>query len=224
MCKRFVHHLSWSEVVGLYRLIDAPAPPTGFRARYNIAPGQSVLVVAQGDHGMEARMMRWGFIPARAKTKPRMTPINVRAETVATSRLFRSAFRVRRCLVPASGFYEWQKQPGKRKGPYWLGMRDGRPFSIAGIWEPSHGDDASDTFALITTEPNSLTATFHQRMPVIVAQGDYDAWMRAEASAVQNLMRPYPAEAMKTYPLGKRVNDPQNDDPALLFPATPEAV
>jgi len=126
LCRRFTNLLTWPEVVDLYRLTDVLEPPAGFCASYNIAPGQSALVVAQGDHGPEARMMRWGLITAWAKTKPGMTPINARSKTIARSRISRSAFRVRRCLVPASGFYEWQKQPGGREQPYWLGMR-GRP-------------------------------------------------------------------------------------------------
>jgi putative SOS response-associated peptidase YedK len=222
MCRRFTHHLTWRLVVNLYRLTDAPEPPAGFRASYNIAPSQSVLVIAYGDHGLEARMMRWGFIPARAPSKPSVTPINARGETVATSRVFKSAFRVRRCLVPASGFYEWQKQPGGGKLPYWLGMRDGRDFSIAGIWERWHGGEdgaAIDTFALITTEPNSLAAKIHNRMPVIVAQGDHDAWLIAEASAAQNLIRPYRAEAMKAYPISTRINSLKNNSPDIIKPA-----
>jgi len=222
MCRRFTQLLTWRLVVDLYRLTDAPEPPAGFRASYNIAPRQNVLVVGRGNHGPEARMMRWGFIPAWAKTKPSETRINARGETVASSRVFKSAFKVRRCLVPSCGFYEWQEQPGGGKQPYWLSMRDGRAFSIAGIWERWHpeGSEPVETFALITIEPNSLAAEVHNRMPLIVAQGDYEAWLTAEAPNAQNLIRPYPAEAMKAYPISTRVNSPKNNDPALIEPAS----
>jgi putative SOS response-associated peptidase YedK len=220
MCGRFTHLLTWPQIVRLYRLSDAPEPPAGFQPSYNIAPSQQVLVIGRGEHGPEARMMRWGFIPAWSKTKPAVTPINVRGETVASSGMFRSAFKVRRCLVPASGFYEWRKQPGRGKQPYWVGMTDGGPFSMAGIWERWHGEsgEAVNSFALITTEPNELAGAIHDRMPVIIAPTDYEAWLTVEARDAQNLIRPYPAAAMKAYPISTRVNSPNNNDPSIIEP------
>jgi putative SOS response-associated peptidase YedK len=221
MCGRFVLTLTWAQIAELYRLAYPSEPPSGFRTSYNIAPSQQVLVIGRGDHGPEPRMMRWGFIPAWAKERPSAAPINARGEAVASSRMFQAAFKVRRCLVPASGFFEWQKQPAGGKQPYWVGMKDDAPFSIAGIWERwsgGKGAEPVDSFAVLTTEPNAVTAPIHDRMPVIIAPSEYEAWLTVDSGQAKELIRPYPPEAMKAYPISTRVNSPGNDDPAIISP------
>lgn len=167
-------------------------------------------------------MMRWGLIPSWSKVRPAKPYINAKGETVATLSSFRAAFKVRRCLVPCSGFYEWQKQPGGKKQPYWIGMKDGSPFSLAGIWEawtdPETGE-IIETFAIITTEPNEIMEPLHDRMPVIIAPADYDAWLTVEADKAQDLLGPYPADLMKAYPVS---TSPRNNSPDLIQPMEPE--
>jgi putative SOS response-associated peptidase YedK len=236
MCGRYTHLLTWPQIVHLYGLTSGeggggddgggppPPEPEGHEPSYNVAPGQMVLIIGRGGRGREARMMRWGFIPSWTK-EPWQRPSKARADTVATAKLFRNAFQMRRCLVPSSGFYEWQKQPGGKKQPYWIGMKDESPFSFAGIWEawtdPKTGE-IIETFCVITTEPNEVTAPIHDRMPVVIAPADYDAWLTVEANKAQDLLRPYPAELMKAHPVSTKVNSPRNSSPDLIEPMEPD--
>jgi putative SOS response-associated peptidase YedK len=198
--------------------------PPEFQPRYSVAPTQNVLVVRAGDaegarparHG---DLLRWGLVPHWAQDPSvgnRM--INARAETAAQRPAFRDAMRRRRCLIPADGFYEWQKQEGgKRKQPYLIRMKGDRPFGFAGLWESwGRGDEPLETFTILTTSPNELVAPIHDRMPVIIAPEDYDRWLnpRFAASDVTDLLRPYPAGEMQVQPVGTQVNNPRNDDPS----------
>ena len=138
---------------------------------------------------------------------------------VATAPAFRAAFKKRRCLLPASGIYEWKKLKDRSKQPYLIGMRDGAPFSFAGLWERwDKGEAPIETFT-ITGEPNSLVADIHNRMPVILDPDDYDAWLTAADTAIpQAMLQPFPAQLMQAYPVSKRVNSPKNDDADLMAP------
>jgi len=148
--------------------------------------------------------------------------INARAETAPEKPAFRSAWKSRRCLVPANGFYEWQRRNG-RKQPWYVRMRSGKPFAIAGLWERREdpGGDPLETCTLITTGPNDLLAPIHDRMPVILAPADFDRWLFSpptEASSLRALLRPCPAGEMEAFPVGLRVNHPGNDAPDLIAP------
>ncbi len=194
--------------------------------RYNIAPTQDVVAIRRGDAGRELAMLRWGLIPGWAKDPAigaRM--INARAETVAEKPSFRAAFRQRRCLVAADGFYEWRKTaeaPKAPKQPYYIRLESGEPFAIAGLWERWR-DPAGQTVescTLITTEANPELAPIHHRMPVILAPADYDAWLEpASADALHDLLRPYPGAEMTAIPIGRHVNNVRNDDPRCIEPA-----
>lgn len=185
--------------------------------RYNVAPTQTMPVVT-ADRALTP--MQWGFIPVYAK-KPEGF-INARAETVATSPAFKKAFATRRCLVPATGFYEWQKTP-QGKVPYRIGCTDQDLFAFAGIhttWTDPQGH-ARQTFAILTTQPNALMAPIHNRMPVILPREAEAAWLGADAGAIEQLvalLHPYPAEAMTAYPVSRAVNSPANDTLAVLAP------
>ena len=193
--------------------------------RYNIAPTQDVVAIRHADDGRELTMLRWGLIPGWAKDPAigaRM--INARAETVAEKPSFRAAFRQRRCLVAADGFYEWRKTaeaPKAPKQPYYIRLASGEPFAIAGLWERWR-DPAGETVescTLITTEANPELASIHHRMPVILAPADYDAWLEphpASAAALHDLLRPYPGAEMVAFPIGRHVNNVRNDDPACI--------
>jgi putative SOS response-associated peptidase YedK len=191
MCGRYALHAS-PEVVRLqFGLESIPE----FGPRYNICPGTDIVAVRAGG----ARLLRWGRIA------------NARAETIAQKPLFAGAFRRFRCLVPASGFYEW-KSAGGRKQPYYLRPADAPLFGLAGIVLLWQGERS---VALITTAPNELMRPIHDRMPVIVAPEDYPAWLGAgeDASA---LLRSYPTARMVAHPVSPRVNRPEYDDAALI--------
>lgn len=201
-------------------------PLLNLAARYNIAPTQDAPVVrinADGDR--ELAMLRWGLIPAWSKEpKTSYSTINARAETVATKPTYRAAFKSRRCLVPADGFYEWQKI-GSRKQPYRITMKGDGLFAFAGLWEHwEKGSDAIESFTIIVTEANELMKPIHDRMPVILDAADYDEWLDAKTGTdtAQTLLRPSPAEDMRAYPISTRVNSPRNDDPAVIEAVTGE--
>jgi putative SOS response-associated peptidase YedK len=224
MCGRYTHRYTWPQIVALYRLVAGAAEPPGLRLRYNVAPTQEAPVLRLRDGQREIAMMRWGLIPSWAKDASignRM--INARAEGIAEKPAFRAAIRQRRCLVPASGFYEWQKRD-TRKQPYCIGRADGGPFSMAGIWErwtDRQSAAAVDSFAVITTTPNPLLAPIHDRMPVIIAPEDEDAWLGA-AQPPLHLLRPAPAQGMTAFPVSNWVNSPIHDDPRCIEPLATE--
>ena len=218
MCGRYSLKTPADTLAEHFRLATAPS----LSPRFNIAPSQMIAVVRGGTWGQ----VRWGLIPSWAKDPTigsRM--INARAETVAEKPAFREAVARSRCLVPADGYYEWQRQDGKgqRKQPFYIRLRDGRPFAFAGLWERWTGPDGKtiETCAILTTEPNESLRAIHDRMPVILAPHEYDQWLDPsirQAQLLQQLFRAYPSDDMTAYPVGLRVNDPQNDDAGCLEP------
>ncbi len=195
-------------------------------ASYNIAPSRDVAAVRIAPEGRARRelaRLRWGLIPSWAKDPTignRM--INARVETVPDKPAFRSAFRRRRCLVPADGFYEWQKA-GSRKQPYFVRMADGKPFAFAGLWErwEGPGGDVSSC-TLLTTEANDLLAPIHDRMPVILSPAEFDAWLDPETQDPRKLLpllRPCPPGLLTAFPVRALVNNPAADDPRCIEPA-----
>jgi len=225
MCGRFTAKLTWQQLHDLYEIaVPESAPPElDLMPRYNIAPTQTVPIVRLNSaRRRELALLRWGLIPFWATdAKIAQRTINARAETIATAPAFRAAFENRRCLIPASGFYEWKKLDDGTKQPYFIGLRDGAPFAFAGLWERwSKGAAPVETFTIITGQPNSLVAPLHDRMPAILDPEDYNAWLTAtDRAALQALLQPFPAQLMTAYAVSKRVNNAKNDDPAVLEPA-----
>jgi putative SOS response-associated peptidase YedK len=219
MCGRFTLSLDGA---GLQQAFPDFTPPAGtVAARYNIAPTQPVAVVTN-DGKNRIEFFHWGLIPSWAKD-PSIGHklINARAETLAEKPSFRSAYKRRRCLVLADGFYEWRKDDAKTKTPLYIRLKDGQPFAFAGLWEVWHSPlgDEIPSCAIITTEPNSLMASIHNRMPVILPRGEWREWLDpAERGAIslQGLLVPYPAEAMMAYPVSTAVNNPRVDAPELI--------
>lgn len=221
MCGRFTQGTPPTILAELFQLAEIPA----WAPRYNIAPTQRVAtVVVTSEHpNRQFRAWRWGLIPSWAKDPSigaRM--INAQAETAATKPAFRAAFRRRRCLVLADGFYEWQ-QLTRRKQPFHVRMRDGRPFAFAGLWEhwKRSDDRAIESCTLLTTESNDLIRRFHHRMPVILNSKDYDLWLDPgiqEPERIQPLLRPYTSEKLTAYPVSTLVNNPANDTPECIEP------
>ena len=195
------------------------------KPRYNIAPSQLVACVRSipRSQSREVVMLRWGLIPSWAKDLAiGMKLINARAETVDERPSFQKSFRQRRCLVLADGFYEWRKEE-RVKQPYYIRMKDERPFAFAGLWECWANPDGQvvESCALITTAPNELMIPIHNRMPVIVDPDCYDEWldpMQQEIVKLNALLRPYPAEYMMAYPVDRLVNNVSFDDSRCIEP------
>lgn len=213
MCGRFTLWTTPADMVEIFQLLRLPE----LSPRYNIAPTQPVAVVRQTESARELSLMRWGLIPSWAKEAAigsRM--INARAETVAAKPSFRAAFKRRRCLIPADGFYEWQKTGGRTKQPFYIGMKDEQPFAFAGLWENWTSADGSEieSCTVITTAVNDLLRELHDRMPVILNEDDYTRWLDPtpnSADDLQSLLHPFPAERMQFYAVGTIVNSPRND-------------
>lgn len=192
--------------------------------RYNIAPTQGVPVVTNnGENRLD--IFTWGLVPFWAKDPSigsRM--INARAETISEKPSFRNAFKRRRCLILADGFYEWQKIPNtKVKIPTYIRMKDRVPFAFAGIWEDWHSPDGSQILSttIITTEPNELVKPIHNRMPVILPEVDYETWLTPGEVAPQKLtplLVPFDETLMEAYPVSRFVNSPKNDSPDCIRP------
>jgi putative SOS response-associated peptidase YedK len=193
--------------------------------RYNIAPTQLVPVVRQNPRSVrrEISMIRWGLIPSWAKDSSKAaTMINARSETAATKPAFCDSLKFRRCLIPADGFYEWQKI-GKAKQPYCFEVKQGELFSFAGLWETWNEPSGKilETCSILTTTPNIVTAPVHDRMPVILDPRFYDPWLHLEltdTSVISQFLKPFDARLMNCFPVGSRVNRPVNDDPECSTP------
>lgn len=227
MCGRFQLTLPFSELVRLYNLTNS----VNLRPRYNLAPTQDAAVVRAdpATGGRRLDLMRWGLIPFWAKeAKMGYSMFNAMAETAATKPAFREPFKARRCIVPATGFYEWKKLDARTKRPYAIVPTDAPVFSFAGLWE--HWTDKASgetvhTCTIITTRPNELCAPIHDRMPAILAPETWSQWLgetAAEPEALGALLQPYPAERMRAYPVSPRVGNVKNDDAGLVEPASGE--
>lgn len=217
MCGRFTNKHSWRELHDLYRLTDARP---NFPPRYNIAPTDVVPVVRRRDDGQrELVMLRWGLIPYWAKDEKIVySTINARAETVADKPAFREAFRRRRCIVPASGFIEWETI-GKKKLPYHFRRPDNLPLSLAGLWERwAKGGEPVESFTIIVTEANDLVRPMHDRMPVALNDEDIERWLDPVTSPeeLQGMLRPADEDVLVKERVSTRVNNVRNDDPACL--------
>lgn len=228
MCGRYTQLMPWSELVELYRISAGTAAAPNLPPRYNICPTQDVPVVRAGagataSAGRDLVMMRWGLVPAWSKDAAigsRM--INARAETVAEKPSFRSAYKSRRCLIPADGFYEWRKLEGGPKQPYRITLAGGAPFAFAGLWEQwekAPDGKALETCTIITTAANPFVRPIHHRMPVILDGVGHDAWLDAATppDTLSALLRPYDG-VLEARAVGTRVNNPRNDDDACLEP------
>lgn len=209
--------------------------PAGVAPRFNIAPSQSVPIVAQHRSGSRVGMARWGLVPSWASDASigsRLT--NARADGVATKPSFRTAFQQRRALMPAEAYFEWQVVEGRKtKQPWCIGLADGAPFAMAALWErwtpkerPQDATEAEPliTCCVITTEANAATHAIHHRMPVIIAPDDMARWLDPHTTSAdaQELLRPYEG-AMSMWPVSTRVNTATYDDAELLRPMLPDA-
>jgi putative SOS response-associated peptidase YedK len=230
MCGRYVRRSDKQRIAEAFHLGKLPAdfilPPD-----FNIAPTtfQPVIRLNRETGEREIVMMRWGLVPHFAKSLADvkgLSNINVKAETIQQRAMWRIPFQKRRCLVPADGFYEWQKIDAKTRKPFFYSLNNGQPFAFAGLWDAwkdPHTGEWLLSFAIITTEPNELTAQVHDRMPVILEPRNYDRWLQRctlqhpdlEQPPI-DLLRPFPAEDMQTAPANQAVGNPRNNGPEML--------
>jgi putative SOS response-associated peptidase YedK len=219
MCGRYAITLPPEAFRSLFAYVEQP----NFPPRYNVAPTQPVPIVHTDGNDRHFRLVRWGFLPGWVKdTKAFPLVINARGETLIDKPAFRNAFRRRRCIFLADGFYEWQRQ-GKAKAPFLVRMRDGSPMPLAGIWETYHDPSGGeiDTAAIVTTTANGTLARVHERMPVILDREAFTYWLdndERQASNALELVRPCPDEWLDLVPISSRVNSVANDDPDVQAP------
>jgi putative SOS response-associated peptidase YedK len=223
MCGRFSLTTLSAALRDLFGFDELPNLPP----RYNIAPTQDVAAVrlAGDDPKPHFTLFRWGLIPSWAKdVSIGARLINARAETVAEKPAFRHAFRRRRCLIPADGFYEWEKRPDGGKQPWRVTLEGGVPFAFAGLWEHWTGADGSEieSCTIVTTDAAAGIAKIHARMPVILDPSDFSAWLKGTPEEARALLHSYRGK-LASYPVSTRVNSVRNDDADLLEPVSAAA-
>lgn len=204
----------------LTAIFDVPALPS-YESRYNIAPTQLAAVVRNRDGRNHLDLLKWGLVPGWSKDLSFGSHlINARSETAAEKPAFRHAFKQRRCIIPASGFYEWE-QSGKKKQPYYIQLSDQAPMCLAGLWESWKAPDGSEleTFTILTTAANKLVAPIHDRMPVILQPDTYSLWLSHDMhdpEQLQSLYEPFPSAGMTAHKVPDLVNNPRFDSPACI--------
>lgn len=218
MCGRYASVLPAEAIA---RLFGTSNPIPNAAPSWNIAPRAAALVVrrepASGARHLD--LLRWGFLPHWTKDpQAARRPINARAEGAGRTLMFRGAFVHRRCLVPASAFYEWRRADGKQ--PYAVASRSEQALALAGLWDGwrGPGGEIVRSFAILTVAANSALAPIHDRMPAIVAVADWPVWLGERPGDPASLLRPAPAESLRIWPVATRVNSVANDDPSLLEP------
>jgi putative SOS response-associated peptidase YedK len=227
MCGRFTATAAFDVFAERFAIEVVDGNTKDRPGRYNLAPSQFAPIVIAPDGRRRLLPARWGFRPLWARAG-KIAPINVRAELVATRQVVRDALRFTRCLVPADGFYEWKSIPGqRRKQPYYVRLKGGELFAFAGLYTPSHPEEATPaTFAIITTPANEVVARIHYRMPVILDPSDERRWLNpffVTPSDVLRCLLPVPAERMEAYPVSTLVSSPQNEGSELVEPVSTTA-
>lgn len=217
MCGRFVTTIQAEALTALFGLREVPQ----LEARYNVAPTQQVAVIrSDGDHN-RLDLLKWGFVPGWSKDLSFGSHlINARSETVAEKPAFRHAIKYRRCIIPVSGFYEWDHD-GDKKQPYYIQLAGHLPMCLAGLWEQWKAPDGGEleTFAILTTTANRLVAPLHDRMPVILHPDTFTLWLNRnmhDPEQLQPLFRPIPADEMTAHKVPDLVNNPRFDSPACI--------
>lgn len=221
MCGRFTLTVDLKDILDQFPRFS---PPEQHIPRYNIAPSQPIMAVPN-DGANQITFYRWGLVPSWAKDiKIGYRMINARAETLAEKPSYRAAYKRRRCLILADGFYEWKRNADGSKIPYFVSLASREVFAFAGLWEIwySPEGDSLQSATIITTTPNDLLAPIHNRMPVILPREAHDDWLdpaERDAASLQGWLKPYPAEAMSAYAVSTLVNSPSNDLPDCVVPA-----
>jgi putative SOS response-associated peptidase YedK len=224
MCGRYTLTSAPEAIRALFRYAQQP----NFPPRYNIAPTQPIAIVRLVEGKREFALVRWGLLPSWVKDpKAFSLLINARGESVIDKPAFRAAMKYRRCLIPADGFYEWQKA-GDRKQPFYVRAKDGGPLTFAGLWECWTGPDGEEleTAAIVTTRANSTLSPIHERMPVVVSPEAFDLWLdcaAVDAEIAAALIEPARDDLLKAHEIATAVNRVANDNPALIEPISGDA-
>ena len=219
MCGRFTLHTPQAEILQAF---DVASNGVTLVPRYNITPSQDIPVVRAGDDGRELALARWGLVPGWSKeARPKYSTINARLESVAEKPTYRAAFRHKRCLIPADGFYEWHKT-GDKKVPHYIRMQDESVFAFAGLWEHWEGEQETfDSCAIITLPASGVMATIHTRMPAIIAAHDYDAWLNTGMTDKHDIMQQLGSsvsDRLEAYTVSNHVNSPKHTDARCIEP------
>jgi putative SOS response-associated peptidase YedK len=222
MCGRYASFLPPALIARLFETVN---PPPALQPTWNMAPTQDALVVRWDAERRERHLdvLKWGLVPYFTKDlKAARKLVNARSETVATSGMFKAAFASRRCLVPASAYYEWRDGP-EGKVPFAVARLDGDPVVFAGIWEAWNATDGDKllTFSTITTDANEQLSSIQPRMPVIIEPADWPLWLGEAQGDVGKLLRPAPVDVLRVWPVSKKVGNVRNDGPDLLEPRAP---
>src|SRR5262245_9667165 len=222
MCGRYTYKLEWRQIVNLYRLTLPEEPPEKLRPSYNVAPTDVMAIIRPAGNGRELVMAGWGLVPFWLKAgqlgKPAYATINARSDKVQTAPTFREPFRKRRCLVPATGWYEWQKIDTKTRKPFHF-QPTATPFAFGGVYDVWKGDGgkAVVSFSIVTTEAAPAIRPYHDRMPLVLADGQFDDWMRGPSEMAAAMMRPYGGE-IDAWEVSGSVGNVKNNAPELMDP------
>ncbi len=216
MCGRFTITVDSATI---QKRFGTALPLPVIQPRFNVSPGQ-LLTTILNTSPKAITLSRWGYIPQWAKDEADKAIINARAETLTEKYAFKDAFKERRCLIIADGFFEW-RQTKNGKLPYYIKLKSEEPFAFAGIYSLNKDVEEKEIphFAIITIEPNELISPIHSRMPVILDQSKEGEWLRTnKPQELFDLLKPYPASKMKAFPISKLVNSPNNDKPEVIYP------
>lgn len=221
MCGRFTQKAKLNEIENEFKI--SISQDTLFKPRYNIAPTQIIPAVLEQDGERIINGLKWGLILHWSKDDSFASKlINARAETLAEKPSFRDAFKKHRCIIPASGFYEWNKKSSGAKQPFYFYLKDKAVFGFAGLWEEwldKESGEQIETCTIITTEANKVLEPVHDRMPVILKPKDYDEWLdekQSDTDKLQKLLAPFPAKEMASHAVSRAVNTPSSDSPELI--------
>lgn len=218
MCGRYTHKLTWQQIVALYRLTAPEVPPNSYRENYNTAPTHVMPIIRPLDDGREAVMAIWALIPhwVRDLSKPVYNTINARADTIREKPTYKTPFEKRRCLVSATGWYEWKKLNSKQKQPYHL-QPVTPTWAFGGVWNFYKGDGGQGvvSFSIVTTDAQPSISHIHDRMPLVLEESDFDVWLRGKPDEAAALMRPY-AGRVDTWEVTPAVGKVENNHPELM--------
>lgn len=217
MCGRFALRTPVKSLAKQFQVREVPS----IEARYNIAPTQNILAVQETPDGREMKYFKWGLIPSWEKDASMGARlINARSETVTAKPAFRELFKHRRCLIPSDGFYKWARSEGKKQ-PFFFQLKDGQPFGFAGLWDRWKGEDGKvvESCTILTSVANEVLAPVHDRMPVIIHPEDYELWLDEDVrkqELLKDLLQPYPADEMTSYPVSASINNPREQGARLI--------
>jgi putative SOS response-associated peptidase YedK len=220
MCGRYTYKLTWQQIVELYRLTLPDEQPEGLLESFNVAPTHVMPIILPHGNGRELKRAGWGLIPFWLKPdqlgKQPYSTINARSDRIQTAPTYREPFKKRRCLVPATGWYEWQKIDAKKKKPFHF-QPSAKPFAFAGVYDVwnADGKSAITSFAIVTTSAAPSTVTYHDRMPVVLEENQFDDWMRSPPELAADMMKPY-GGALDVWEVGADVGNVRNNRPDLM--------